>query len=367
MSWDENALPLTTSTPTGWGAQAALPGDMGDLSVRWQARQIITELLAESDPATEWTRTQLRALDEAHPDNPEHVLFEHLAATTELANAGNGAIPAIVQSQAAAAPEPVPFTRRSRNRIEAILADRMLMTAFQPIRRLPAGDVIGVEALTRFVSDDGASADHWFNEAESVGLGTDLELAALHRALSAAQAVPEHMFIALNLTPATCADPRIPGLLDHSQLAMDRIVIDLNGAIPADQYGTLTAAIAPLRQRGLRIAVNAAEAGFTSMDQVLELHPDIIKLDRSFIAGIESSEGQRLRAAAMNELARHIDAVIGAQGVETQEELNAVTELGIAAAQGYLLGRPSIHPLDWNAWIRSESEAAATGPISLLG
>jgi EAL domain-containing protein (putative c-di-GMP-specific phosphodiesterase class I) len=365
MSRDENSLPAwTNSLPTGLGAQAALPGDMGEITVRWQAHQIITELLAESDPASEWPRTQLRALLEAHPDNPEHVLLEHLTATTELANAENGAIPVSVPSQAVAAPEPVPFTRRSRNRIEAILADRMLMTAFQPIRRLPAGQVIGVEALTRFVSDDGASADHWFNEAESVGLGTDLELAALHRALAAAQAVPDHIFIALNLTPATCADPRIPGLLEHSQLAMDRIVIDLNGAIPLDQYPSLTAAIAPLRRRGLRIAVNGAEVGFTSMDQVLELHPDIIKLDRSFIAGFADSPGQRLRAAAMAELAHYIDAVVGAQGVETPQELEAVTELGVTAAQGYLLGRPSVHPLDWNTWIRSESETAASGPAS---
>lgn len=366
MSWDENALSLT-SLPAGWGAQAAMPGDMGELSVRWQARQIITELLAETDPATDWTRAQLRALLEAHPDNPEHVLLEHLTATTELANAENGAIPVTERPQAVAAPEPVPFTRRSRNRIEAILADRMLMTAFQPIRRIPEGEVIGVEALTRFVSDDGASADHWFNEAQSVGLGTNLELAALHRALAAAQAVPDHMFIALNLTPATCADPRIPGLLEHSRLPMDRIVIDLNGPILTDHYRPLTAAIAPLRLRGLRIAVNGGEAGFTSMDQVLELHPDIIKLDRSFIAGIEDSQGQRLRVAAMAELARYVDAAIGAQGVETQEELDAVTELGIVAAQGYLLGRPSVHPLDWNAWIRSESETVATGPISLIG
>ncbi|MDQ1060670.1 EAL domain-containing protein (putative c-di-GMP-specific phosphodiesterase class I) [Arthrobacter globiformis] len=365
MSWDENSLPaLTDSLPTGLGAKAVLPADIREMTVRWQAHQIITELLAESDPASAWTRAQLRALVEAHPDNPEHVLLEHLTATTELANAENGAVPVSEQSQGVAAPEPVPFTRRSRNRIEAILADKMLMTAFQPIRQLPEGHVIGVEALTRFVSDDGASADHWFNEAESVGLGTDLELAALHRALSAAQAVPDHMFIALNLTPATCADPRIPGLLEHSQLAMDRIVIDLNGAVPLELYPTLTAAIAPLRRRGLRIAVNGAEVGFTSMDQVLELHPDVIKLDRSFIAGIEDSPGQRLRAAAMAELARYIDAAIGAQGVETPEELEAVTELGMAAAQGYLLGRPSVHPLDWNGWIRSETETATSGPAS---
>jgi EAL domain-containing protein (putative c-di-GMP-specific phosphodiesterase class I) len=63
----------------------------------------------------------------------------------------------------------------------------------------------------------------------------------------------------------------------------------------------------------------------------------------------------------MVELARDINAVIGAHGVETPEELAALTELGMTSAQGYLLGRPSVHPLDWNAWIRSESETAASG------
>jgi EAL domain-containing protein (putative c-di-GMP-specific phosphodiesterase class I) len=63
----------------------------------------------------------------------------------------------------------------------------------------------------------------------------------------------------------------------------------------------------------------------------------------------------------MGELARHIGAVLAAQGVETQEELAAVTDLGMAAAQGYLLGRPTVHPLDWNAWTQSESEAAPSG------
>jgi EAL domain-containing protein (putative c-di-GMP-specific phosphodiesterase class I) len=362
MSRDETSLPaLTNSLPAGLGAQAKLPGDVGDIPVRWQAQGIINELLAESDPESEWTRVQLRELVAAHPDSPEQALLEHLTATTAVTNAPADAAQANQAEQPVEAPAPVPFTRRSRNRIEAVLGDKMLMTAFQPVRHVPAGHVVGVEALTRFVSDDGASADHWFTEAKSVGLGADLEIAALHRALTAAQAVPEHLFIALNLTPATCMDARIQGLLEHSQLAVNRIVIELNGHVPANQYAALTASLAPLRARGLRIAVDGAAAGFTSMDQVLELRPDIIKLGRPFIDGIESSEWQRLRATAMVELARHIGAALAAQGVETQEELAAVTELGIAAAQGYLLGRPSVHPLDWNAWTRSESEAAQSG------
>lgn len=365
MSRDESSVPaLTNSLPEGLGAQAALPGDVGEITVRWQAQEIIDVLLAESDPASDRTRQRLRDLVAAHPDHPELALLEHLKVTTALAN-NEGAVPLTVEpAHAAELPAPVPFTRRSRNKIEAVLGDKMLMTAFQPVRQLPDGQVIGVEALTRFVSDDGASADHWFNEAEAVGLGADLEIAALLRALTAAHSVPEPLFIALNLTPATCLDARIYGLLEHSQLPMDRIVIELTGQVAPDQYLTLSAALAPLRRRGLRIAVDGAGAGFTSMDQILELSPDIIKLDRRFIENIDHSEGQRLRGAAMAELAHFIGAELTAEGIETVAELSAVTELGLTAAQGYLLGRPSVHPLDWNSWIRSESETAASGPAS---
>jgi hypothetical protein len=221
---------------------------VGEITVRWQAQEIIDLLLAESDPDSAWSRSRLRALASSHPDNPEFVLLEHLSAVTAIANAEDDALEPVV---AELEPVPVPFTRRSRNRIEAVLGDKMLMTAFQPVRQLPDGHVIGVEALTRFVSDDGASADHWFSEAESVGLGTDLEVAALLRALTAAQSVPEPLFIAVNLTPATCMDPRIQGLLEHSQLAIDRIVIELTGQVAADQYAPLTASLTPLRRRGL--------------------------------------------------------------------------------------------------------------------
>lgn len=364
MSRDESSLPaLTNSLPEGLGAQAATPGDVGEITVRWQAQEIIDVLLAESDPDSQRTRMRLRDLVAAHPDHPELALLEHLKVTTALTNNEGGAV-TVEPSRAAEVPAPVPFTRRSRNRIEAVLGDKMLMTAFQPVRQLPDGQVIGVEALTRFVSDDGASADHWFNEAEAVGLGADLEIAALLRALTAAHSVPEPLFIALNLTPATCLDPRIYGLLEHSQLPMDRIIIELTGQVAPDQYPSLSAALVPLRERGLRLAVDGAGAGFTSMDQILELSPDIIKLDRRFIEDIEHSEGQRLRGAAMAELAHYIGAELTAEGIETVAELSAVTELGMTAAQGYLLGRPSVHPLDWNSWIRSESETSVGGPAS---
>jgi EAL domain-containing protein (putative c-di-GMP-specific phosphodiesterase class I) len=369
---DETSFPaLTDGEPTAFRGPQPIPlSDVSDPTIRGQAWDIIESVLDDATPQSEWAREQLRSQMESHPGNPERALLEHLIATRSITGE---------QSNASELPEanlpspdlPTPdedygttvlFTRRSRRRIEAILGDRMLLTAFQPIHELSSRNVIGVEALTRFVSDDGASADHWFNEAAAVGLGPDLEFAALQAALVAAEQLPEHVYVALNLSPVTCLDPRLRAFVEQSQLAVDRIVIELTERLAEDQYGPVVAALEPLRMRGLRVAVDGAGAGFGSMSQVNHLSPDIIKLDRNLIAGIDQGTGQKTLGAAMVEFARQIGADLVAEGIETQAELSAVMELGMTGGQGYLLGRPSVQPADWAAWRNpAEQEASVSG------
>lgn len=243
---------------------------------------------------------------------------------------------------------------RIRERIDSTVRDGMILTAFQPIYELTTGTMTGVEALARFPIDDGRSPEHWFTEATSVGLGGELEFAALEAALRRAAKLPEHLYVALNLSPDTCLDPRLPDLLERSGLAADRIVLELTERLAVYEYVPLLAALEPMRQCGLRIAVDDAGSGFASMRHVLQLRPDIIKLDRSLIAGIDVDQGQRALGAAMVEFAHQIDAQIVAEGIETQAELAAVTDLGMTSGQGYFLGRPSLHPADWSAWDKSD-------------
>ncbi|WP_454700025.1 sensor domain-containing phosphodiesterase [Arthrobacter humicola] len=241
-------------------------------------------------------------------------------------------------------------TTRSRARIREIISGQRLLTAFQPIHDLTTGHVIGAEALSRFVSDDGVSADYWFGEASVVGLGNELEFAAVETALKAAEALPPSLYVALNISPDTCLDPRLPQLLEGSQVSLDRIILELTERLPVEDYAPLAAALEPLRRRGLRIAVDDAGSGFASMRHILHLRPDIIKLDRSLIAGIRDNTGQLALGAAMVEFAQRINATLVAEGIETPAELSAVTGLGMTAGQGYLLGRPSIQPRDWATW-----------------
>ena len=367
MSMDETSFPALTDgeSTANRGPQSNPPSDVNDPTIRGQAWDIIESVLDDATPQSEWAREQLRTRMESHPGNPERALLEHLMATRSFTDGQSDDSEPNLPSPDLPLPDEdygntVLFTRRSRRRIEAILGDRMLLTAFQPIHELSSRNVVGVEALTRFVSDDGASADHWFNEAAAVGLGSDLEFAALQAALIAAEQLPAHVYVALNLSPATCLDPRLRAFVEHSQLAVDRIVIELTERLAEDEYEPVVAALAPLRLRGLRVAVDGAGAGFGSMSQVTHLSPDIIKLDRRLIAGIDHAAGQRTLGAAMVEFARQVGADLVAEGIETQAELTSVMDLGMGFGQGYLLGRPSVQPLDWTAWRTSADHEAST-------
>jgi EAL domain-containing protein (putative c-di-GMP-specific phosphodiesterase class I) len=364
----ENGFSHPAAPARGEGAPATAAGHGQDMTLRRQVLEIIDAVLTDPDTGSGWAREQLRGLLESSPGDPEGALLKHLMLTRIRTDPPAGAPGFGEESREdqdrLVRPRPVRvrFSRRTKKRIEAVLAEKLLLTAFQPITEISAGNVVGVEALTRFVTYDGASADIWFREAAAVGLGTELELAALHCALAAAAEVPEHLFVAFNLTPATCCEPRVREMLEHSGLAPGRIVIELTGSLESARHLPLMDVLAPLRQRGARLAISASAAGSVSMDQITQLHPEIIKLERVLIEDIHDSPGQLTRAAAIADLARQLGAVVSAEGIETPAELAAVKALGVETGQGYLLGRPSVHPLGWSAWaIQAETESAQRG------
>jgi PAS domain S-box-containing protein len=237
-----------------------------------------------------------------------------------------------------------------RVRVKGVLADRSLVTAFQPIRCLGTGAVIGAEALTRFITSPVRSPETWFADAASIGRGPELEFLAMETALLAAAKLPAHLYLAVNLSPRACLDPRLGEILQRSGVPAARIVVEVTERSAVTDYEPLAAALARLRHSGLRVAVDDAGAGFASMRHILQLRPELIKLDRTIIAGIDTDPGHRALGMAMVSFAAGIGATLVAEGIETQTELATVTELGMNAAQGYLLGRPSVRPEEWSQW-----------------
>jgi EAL domain-containing protein (putative c-di-GMP-specific phosphodiesterase class I) len=118
-------------------------------------------------------------------------------------------------------------------------------------------------------------------------------------------------------------------------------VLEVTEHSTIEDYDAIASVLAPLRKRGLRLAVDDAGAGYASFRHILQLKPDIIKLDRSLISGLNANRDQLALAAALVSFAEKTGIKVVAEGVETPEELKALQTLNVNKAQGYLLGRPT--------------------------
>ena len=238
--------------------------------------------------------------------------------------------------------------------IVRVLADDAVRTAFQPIVSLADGRVLGVEALSRFPVVDGErTPDDWFADAARVGLGVDLEVHAVLHALRLATALPEHVYVSVNLSPGTLLWPGLPDALRQAPVPLSRMVVELTEHSAVEDYDALEGALRPLRDAGLRVAVDDAGAGYATFRHILRLAPDLIKLDRSLISGIDVDPARRALAGAVVAFAREVRGVVVAEGIERTEERAVMLGLGVDSGQGYLLGRPSTDERVWRGWHRS--------------
>ena len=252
-------------------------------------------------------------------------------------------------------------TRQARSRIDQVIDNGLLMTAFQPIVDVRTWTIVGAEALTRFVEEPGAAPDVWFAEAAAVGLGVALELCALRTALTAAARLPIELYVSLNVSPLTCLEPSLLEILVGSGIDPRRLILEITEHSQVADYQSLTGVLTELRGSGIRIAVDDAGAGFSSGQHILRIRPDVIKLDRTIVTDIDTEPGQRALAAAVLALALHIGAQVIAEGVETPEESTCVRDLGVQCIQGFLFGRPTVEAREWATW---GSSPVTTGPIT---
>ena len=253
----------------------------------------------------------------------------------------NAALEAQVRAQVEREARQADDRRQRVSRVEQVLAGGVLAMRFQPIADLRTGAVLGAEALARFETEPRRPPDVWFAEALDVGLGLELELAAVAAALPALDALPPGSYLSVNVSPATVPEP---GLVDLVSGAGDRVVLELTEHAPVDDYGVVAEGLGGLRRLGARLAVDDAGAGFASLRHILRLEPDIIKLDLALTRGIDGDPVRRALASALVRFAAEIGAVITAEGVESAGEVRVLRDLGVAAGQGYYLARPGPLP-----------------------
>ena len=229
-----------------------------------------------------------------------------------------------------------------RARIRRVLERGEFDIAFQPIVELDSREIVGYEALSRFAAEPHRGPDEWFAEAHEVGLGPELELAAIRLACERSRDLPEGMFMAVNVSPVTAERPDLLALLAGCEVA--EVVLEVTEHAQVEDYRRFRVAIARVRELGARLAVDDAGAGFSSLRHILELDAELIKLDGSLTHSLEQDPRRRSLAAALIEFGRESGASVLAEHIESELQLIELRRLGVHYGQGFHLGRPQRLP-----------------------
>jgi EAL domain-containing protein (putative c-di-GMP-specific phosphodiesterase class I) len=222
-------------------------------------------------------------------------------------------------------------------RVGAAIAANQPAIYLQPIHRLDDGRSAGCEALARFPDAAIRPPNTWFEDAFEVGLGIDLELAAIRNALGGMSYVPADHYVSINVSPDTVLSGRLIALLEASPRA--NLVIELTEHARVEDYAALRTELDRLR-RFARIAIDDVGAGYSSLRHIIALAPDILKLDMSLTRDVDRDPARRALAGAMVTFAASLNASIVAEGIEREEEAATLRDLGVAYGQGFLFSRP---------------------------
>ena len=234
--------------------------------------------------------------------------------------------------------------RRDSALVQQVLDERAVSVALQPIVEIATGACLGLEALARFEQH---TPDALFARAENAGLRLELETMCLQQALLRVPDLQPGQRLAINLSPdVACSLAQQRSL----RVPLDRVVLEITEHTAVASYDTLRELLDPLRRRGLQLAVDDAGAGFASLRHILELQPDVIKVDRSLVAGVDRDGARRTIVSTFVLLALDIGATVIAEGVECPAELSTLADLGVDCVQGYLVARPSTSAADLDSW-----------------
>jgi EAL domain-containing protein (putative c-di-GMP-specific phosphodiesterase class I) len=231
-----------------------------------------------------------------------------------------------------------------------------LRSVYQPIVDLTTGRVTAYEALARFGAGSPAAV---FADARRRGRGNELEAEAIRVAFGAG-APPLGARLSVNMSPTALMTE---GLLSVLPMDLSWVIVEITENDLVLEEDGIQARLDALRARGAQIAVDDAGAGYASMRQVMQLRPDIIKLDRALVTGVDADAAKRALVRAFVAFGDEIGSRVCAEGIEELAELRALADLDVGTGQGYALARPA--PA-WPAVSRAAIDVCATSLDDVL-
>lgn len=220
----------------------------------------------------------------------------------------------------------------ARRWIDRVIDEREFRFVFQPIVTISTRRVVGYEALVRF---DGLDPLEVLDLASRAGRRVSLELALVEGALEAARVFQPGTWIHVNASPLAALAPELAGIV---AAANQHVVLEIteNALFDADGASSLRASL----PANCRLAIDDVGAGYAGLSRLLEVRPDIVKIDRGVITGIDRDPARQALVAGLVQFGCVTDAMVIAEGIETEPEREVLRQLGVRFAQGYLFAHP---------------------------
>jgi diguanylate cyclase (GGDEF)-like protein/PAS domain S-box-containing protein len=231
-------------------------------------------------------------------------------------------------------------------RLPLAVSAKSITASHQPIVDLATGRVCGSEALARWHDRDlgHVAPTDFIAIAEELGIIPELGEHILDLAVRDAATWPTGLGVSVNLSGTQLTDLELPDriavVLARRRVPPTRLTVEVTESILVQRPTATRAVLSRLRAMGVRVALDDFGTGYSSLSLLRDLPIDVLKVDRSFIAGLTESARDRRLVGAIIGMARDLGMATTAEGIETPAQLDLLRELGCDRGQGWLLGRP---------------------------
>jgi EAL domain-containing protein (putative c-di-GMP-specific phosphodiesterase class I) len=237
--------------------------------------------------------------------------------------------------------------REQRREFTELLLDGRIHSVYEPIVDVDTRTVFGYEALAR--GPEGTSMHSpaaLFATAEAHGLMFELDCLCRASGLKGAVDFPNETNLFLNIMPGSIHDPnfhpdRLIKTLEECRLSPSEVVLEINEQESIEDFVAFRELSDRYRSLGFRFALDDTGSGYAGFEELIELSPEFIKIDRSMVSGVDQDPAKQDVLAALLSMAEKMGARVIGEGLDTLEELEMLSELGIHFGQGWLFGRPT--------------------------